>query len=106
MYFVNGVENYTTPTQNSNDDATDLFFTLVDKFYTQYTNENDNILIPTPHIQPEIIQFEYPLSYREFEQLKCNPYGIIQVNNSDYYIKDISLQLLNGIGEFTLIPKV
>ena len=106
MCFVNGVENYTASSNNSDSDFDEVYYTLKDKKWLEEINENDDVSIPTPHIQPEIIQFEYPLSYREFEQLKLNPYGIIQVNNADYYIKDISLQLLNGIGEFTLIPKV
>lgn len=67
--------------------------------------ENQNFESGTPVFTAEIIDVEYPLTLSEFNAIKSNPYGIIQVDGEDCYLKELRYKRKNRIGNFRLLPK-
>lgn len=64
-----------------------------------------------PLFYPELITFEYPMSYDQYLTVKANPYGLIgyQCGNSamEYgWIEDMQYSPYNGLVNFTLRPKI
>lgn len=61
-----------------------------------------------PLWKPKQVQFEYPLSFSEYQILKTNPYGVIKYscNDNPYqygYILNIEYKPNTGIANFTLL---
>jgi len=71
---------------------------------TDFVNQTDAV----PLWKPEYMTFKYPLSVKEYRQLRANPYGYIAVscgNNNDFikgYIQEIRYSLIDGSADFTL----
>jgi hypothetical protein len=74
----------------------------------------DNFASPTdnyPLFYPELVTFEYPMSYGQYLTVKANPYGLIGYqcgNNAMEYgwIEDMQYSPYNGLVNFTLRPKI
>lgn len=67
--------------------------------------ENQNFSSGTPVFRPEVLDVEYPLTLSEFKAIKDNPYGIIQVDGEDYYLKELRYKRKIRLGNFKLLPK-
>jgi hypothetical protein len=66
--------------------------------------ENDNIQKINPVLKSEIIKFEYPLCFDDYNKIMANPYGIIRVDGEDCYILKITYKLNDRLAAFELIP--
>lgn len=74
----------------------------------------DNFADPTanyPLFYPELVTFEYPMTYVQYLTVKANPYGLIgyQCGSSamEYgWIEDMQYSPYNGLVNFTLRPKI
>ena len=58
-----------------------------------------------PKTKAETVEFNYPLTFRDFKSIKANPYGLVQFNGEHGWIKQIEADLIRGMAKFTLIPK-
>ena len=58
-----------------------------------------------PRTKSETVEFNYPLTFRDFKKIKENPYGLIQFNGEVGWIREIEADLIKGIAKFILIPK-
>lgn len=70
---------------------------------SEYIDIYDNI---ETLLKPEIIEFEYPLSKDNYDAIKANPYGQIVVDGEVCYIQEVKRSIIDGMGEFSLIPKI
>jgi uncharacterized protein (TIGR02145 family) len=61
---------------------------------------------PIPKFNPELVEFDYPLTAAEFMAIRNNPNGLIEFDGEYGWIKEIEADLLEGTAKFTLIPKV
>lgn len=57
---------------------------------------------------PDIVKFTYPLSYKDYESIKSNPYGYISIQCGSgqferAYIKEIQYNISSSLANFTLI---
>lgn len=64
-----------------------------------------------PKFYPELIKFEYPMSYAEYKTVKANPYGLIgyQCGNVELkygWIEDMQYSPYEGKVNFVLRPKI
>lgn len=74
----------------------------------------DNFASPEdnyPLFYPELVMFEYPMSYAEYLTVKANPYGLIgyQCGSGamEYgWIEDLQYSPYKGTANFTLRPKI
>lgn len=103
--FTSGVGNYEA---TGNLPATDLC-----RLENKPLAENDDIEIAdfedtsdaTPIYQPEIIEFEYPLSIADYNRIKQNPYGYITSSCGTGYIRTVEYKPAEGKAKFELIKK-
>ena len=58
-----------------------------------------------PRFKSEIVEFKHPLSYKDFNKIKSNPYGLVKFNGELGWIKEVEADLIKGIGKFSLIVK-
>lgn len=64
-----------------------------------------------PKFYPELIKFEYPMSYAQYKVVKDNPYGLIgyQCGSAEVkygWIEDMQYSPYQGIVNFVLRPKI
>ena len=64
-----------------------------------------------PLFYPEIIKFEYPLSWAQFVGIQANPYGLVQFFHAgegiqEGWISELQYKPYTGMAEFTLYPKI
>lgn len=57
---------------------------------------------------PDIVKFTYPMSYKDYELIKSNPYGYISIQCGSgqferAYIKEIQYNISSSLANFTLI---
>lgn len=57
-------------------------------------------------IRAETLDIEYPITIPQYQAIKRNPYGIIEVDGKKYWLKEMKFSFKNGLAEFTLIPKI
>lgn len=67
--------------------------------------------IAFPLFWPELVKFEYPMSWEQYKVIRANPYGLIgyQCGNDamEYgWIEDFQYKPYKGLAEFTLRPKI
>lgn len=58
-----------------------------------------------PLLKAELVTFDYPITIEEYNHIKENPYGIIRVDDEEFYIKKIEYSYLESLAKFELIPK-
>lgn len=64
-----------------------------------------------PVYRPELWEFEYPLSFSDYQALKASPTGTVQcrfgqdADYLDFYIREIDYKPNNGLATFLLLPK-
>ena len=64
-----------------------------------------------PLFYPEIVKFEYPLSWADFLNIQANPYGLIRYQHANEglqsgWLVDLQYHPYTGMAEFTLYPKI
>lgn len=52
----------------------------------------------------EILEFSYPITIAQFNALRENPYGIIQVNWEKCWLKEVTMKIATGECDFKVIP--
>lgn len=72
-----------------------------------FTNADDG----KPLFYPEIVKFEYPLTWPQFLAIQANPYGLIQFEHTNEgllsgYLVDLQYHPYTGMAEFQLYPKI
>lgn len=67
--------------------------------------ENQPIIYEQGSMKAETISFTYPLSVAEYRKVKANPYGLIEVDGIQGWIKEFTYTFNTGEAEFKLIPK-
>ncbi len=63
-----------------------------------------------PLFKPELVKYEYPVTWDEYLAIRANPYGLIGFQCNDEaveygWIEDFKLLPYTGLAEFTLKPK-
>ena len=66
--------------------------------------ENEYIPKKQPVLKPEILEFTYPLTAVEYNLIKNDPYGIIQVDGEDCYLSELEYDFSTGEAHFKLVP--
>ena len=74
----------------------------------------DNLQDPEsgyPLYWPELVTFEYPVTWEQYLTIKANPYGLIGYSCGNGpvqygWIEDFQLKPYTGMGQFTLRPKI
>lgn len=73
---------------------------------TDLLSENESVNNVTGYLKPELITFEHPLTRTQFEDIKADPYGQIIVDGEACYVDEIIREVMTGMCEFKLIPKI
>ena len=68
-------------------------------------SERDNISRKAPILKPEILSFDYPITFEQYAAILANPYGKITVDGEECYIQKVTPTLVGNIASFELIPK-
>lgn len=67
--------------------------------------ENEDITFNPSKLRAEKLSFSYPLTIAQYKAIKKDPYGLVKVNGVLGWIKIFKYSFVDGIAEFTLIPK-
>jgi len=103
--FLYGEGNYTVETQLTAD-------TCSNNFDNELLIENQDITVAealaTPIWIPEYLEFDYPLSFSDFQYIKENPYKCIEVSNTNSnftkgYIIELRYKPVGGMAYFKLL---
>jgi len=68
-------------------------------------SEKDNIAHKAPLLKPEILSFDYPITFEQYAAILDNPYGKIIVDGEECYIQKVTPNLIERKASFELIPK-
>lgn len=103
--FVYGEGNFNVQTEFTND-------TCDNNFQNNILTENQDITVAqagaTPIWIPEYIEFEYPLSFSDYLNIRDNPYKCIEVSNTDSnfvkgFIVEVRYKPVGGLASFKLL---
>jgi len=73
---------------------------------TNAIEENQSFPSGTPVFNHESMEIpEHPILPSEFRKIKNNPYGIIEVDGEQFYIKEVKYKRRSSMASFTLLPK-
>jgi len=111
MIFTAGGGNILASGEVLNDDGCRLENQLIQEkqdIDLSLFNDPDNNV---PLFYPELVKFEYPMSYAQYLTVKNNPYGIIeyQCGSGDMqqgWIEDMQYSPYEGMVNFVLRPKI
>jgi len=78
---------------------------LEDSGVRQSISERDSISRKEPLLKPEILSFDYPITFEQYAKILANPYGKIIVDGEECYIQKITPNLIERKASFELIPK-
>lgn len=67
--------------------------------------ENQPIAYKDRIFKAETLSFKYPLTISQYKAIKANPYGLIEVDGIQGWIKEFTYTFNTGEAEFKLIPK-
>jgi hypothetical protein len=67
--------------------------------------ENDSIMYEPSLFTADLLEFECPLSYAQYNTLKTNPYGIISVNGMQGWLRELEYDYSEGTAKFKLKMK-
>lgn len=98
MKFSTGKLN--TSAQYSTNNNTSLWSVTTDS-----TAENAEIESTHCIFKAETLSFKYPLTIEQYKAIKANPYGLIEVDGIQGWIKEFTYTFNTGEAEFKLIPK-
>lgn len=80
-------------------------FYLSNGYVSGQLAEDATIANATPKMKAETLKIKYPLTISQYKTIKANPYGMIQVDGSLYWLKEMTFTFKSGETELTLIPK-
>lgn len=80
-------------------------FYLEDSASGQPVSERDNISRKAPLLKPEILSFDFPITFDQYAAILANPYGKIIVDGEECYIQKVIPNLIERKASFELIPK-
>lgn len=67
--------------------------------------ENDTLSQKPRLLKAETLSFTYPLTIAQYKAIKANPYGLIEVDGIQGWIKEFTYSFADGEATFKLIPK-
>ncbi len=111
LFFTQGGGNILAQGEVINDDGCRLESEVIqeqeDLNLSLFNAPEDNY----PNFRPELITFDYPMSYQQYKDVAANPYGLIkyQCGNADFeygWIEDMKYSPYTGMVSFTLRPKI
>lgn len=112
LYFNDGKVNYIAGIQKNDRGDIDstppvgnYYFQIEDPAVYRMLRENEDLAIENNILKPEIITLEYPLKKSEYEVIKSNPYGYVLLDGEKCFISEIKWSPIDGLANFTLIPK-
>ena len=94
---------YVLPVSEGNDIAGTHYY-LDDSASGQPISERNDISRIAPLLKPEIIAFDYPITFEQYAAILANPYGKITVDGEKCYIQKVMPALMSGMASFELIP--
>jgi hypothetical protein len=105
--FTSGEGNYKISTQYDNNDCPGSYNNEVLAGGVDLQWDHANNLDQAPIWYPEILELDYPLTWREFKTIKANPKGVIEVSEDEEdHIKGFILELKykpGGVSNFKLL---
>jgi hypothetical protein len=110
LIFTNGEGNYLADLELINDSCILESGSLPENSDINTGLFNDAVEA-TPIYWPELVTFEYPVTWQQYLVIKDNPYGLIgyQCGSGPMqygWIEDFQLKPYTGMGQFTLRPKI
>jgi hypothetical protein len=109
LFFTSGTGNYLASGNISVYDDCGLDAAPLPENRDLSLSDFKDITEGTPVYQPETISFEYPLSIKEYQLIKANPYGYINVQCGvngalqKTFIKQIQYKPAEGQANFILL---
>jgi hypothetical protein len=100
--FMSGTGNVSA--KGSVSGSGENWYYLEDSANGTAVSENQSIPKKTPLLKPEILSFEYPLTFADYAAILANPYGKIVVDGEECFIQKITPSLMKGTASFELIP--
>lgn len=86
-------------------DAGYLFQIHLQDFANQHSMSEKKIVeYSKTKFKSEILEFSYPITIAQFNALRENPYGIIQVNGEKCWLKEVTMKIASGECDFKVIP--
>ena len=109
LKYTDGTANYKGETQILVNGCTPELNTFL-LSESRNISKNDLLgVIADPIFEPELIKFEFPLSYQQFQTLRNNPYKKIKIlgnfGNKSGWIDTINYKPNTGIATFTLLKQ-
>jgi hypothetical protein len=107
LFAMNGAKSLKYVTASANSDAGfkissgALLLSMADN----QQMENDDIERKRHKLKAETLEFTYPLTIDQYKKIKNNPYGLINVNGIQGWLKEFTYSFVDGEAEFKLIPK-
>ncbi len=110
LVFTNGEGNYLAVIELTNDGCVIETGSLAENADIQASLFADADEA-TPLYWPELVTFEYPVTWAQYLTIKANPYGLIGYSCGSGpvqygWIEDFQLKPYSGMGQFTLRPKI
>lgn len=105
LKFTSGEINYKSKFAVIKSDESLKLYTLQTYEDSSPQSENEDIAYVKSKLKAEKITFSYPISVEQYKIVKNNPYGIVEVNGLQGWIKTFKYSFADGMAEFTLIPK-
>jgi hypothetical protein len=102
LKFMSGTGNVSA--KGSVSDSGENTYYLQDSASNNPVSENQGIPEKMPLLKPEILSFEYPMTFKQYAAVLRNPHGKIVVDGEACYIQKITPSLMKGIADFELIP--
>ncbi len=110
LFFSSGTGNYLASGELTAPDSCKLEVGPLAENHDLHISDFNDVTYATPIWAPETMPLTYPLSLREYLQIKANPYGYLEVQCGNgeflkYWIKSIDYKISKGTANFTLIKK-
>lgn len=111
LLFTNGTGNISAQTDINDTDDCVLENGMLAENQDLVTTGFANPEKAYPFYKPELVKFEYPVTWQQYLTIKENPYGLIgyQCGSGPMqygWIEDFQLKPYTGMGQFTLRPKI
>lgn len=105
LIFADGTGNYYAGGQYTQSCSNDDQVIIESDILESSMLVNPDIVVPL--WQPEQVQFDYPLSMKDYLTMKTNPYGVIEYTHNDIigygFILNIDYKPNQGMANFTLL---
>lgn len=111
LLFTNGTGNIKAQTDMNDTDGCVLENGMLSENQDLVTTNFADPEKAYPFYKPELVKFDYPVTWQQYLNIKDNPYGLIgyQCGSGPMqygWIEDFQLKPYTGMGQFTLRPKI